>query len=335
MLYFLAIETTSRRLAATSSFLAWSLIFLPVVIERIVLRRFGSVEADVLLQGPELAGEVPDAWTWSSSASFFLRFLAALISRSSFRSSRSLMTRSLSRSVSMIFSRWAGAEVEVPDQAAHLDDDPAPGQGEFPGVRDLVQPAAEVPDLLDLGQDLLLLLLELALGDVVLADVEHLLDDQRLDLDLLLEAQDLVQDEPGLGQGLDDRLLAALDLPGDGDLALAGQEGDVAHLPQVELDRIGRPLQALEGHELALAPLGNDLLLLRVEDLDPVIVDGAQEIVEALLGLQLVLEGLVDLLEEQVALLPALGDELGNVALGEFIFSRHAGLLRIRRCRYP
>ena len=59
-----------------------------------------------------------------------------------------------------------------------------------------------------------------------------------------------------LDEGLDDGLLAALDLAGDGDLALAGQQGDVAHLPEVELDRVGRPLQALEGRdELALPPL--------------------------------------------------------------------------------
>ena len=184
--------------------------------------------------------------------------------------------------------------------------------------RDLVELPAEVLDLLDLGQDLFLLLLELPLGDVVLADVEHLLDDQRLDLDLVLEAQDLVQDESRLGQGLDDRFFAALDLPGDGDLAFAGQEGDVAHFPEVELDRIGRPLQALEGQQLALAALGDDLLLLLVEDLDPVVVDRAEEIVESPLVLELVLERLVDLLEQQIALLPALRDELGDVALRRF-----------------
>ncbi len=39
--------------------------------------------------------------------------------------------------------------------------------------------------------------------------------------------------------------------------------------------RIGRALQPLERHELALAALGDDLLLFRVEDLDAVIVDGA------------------------------------------------------------
>ena len=69
----------------------------------------------------------------------------------------------------------------------------------FFGLRDPVELAAQVPDLLDLGQDLLLLLLELALGDVVLGDVEHLLDDERVLLDPLLEGQDLVEDEAGLG----------------------------------------------------------------------------------------------------------------------------------------
>ena len=49
LLYFLAMETTSRRLAATSSFLAWSLIFLPVVMARTILPQGFRVEPDLRL----------------------------------------------------------------------------------------------------------------------------------------------------------------------------------------------------------------------------------------------------------------------------------------------
>ena len=192
---------------------------------------------------------------------------------------------------------------------------------------------AELPDLLDPGQDLLPLLLELALGDVLFGEIEHLLDGARDLLDPLLDDQDLVEDHPRLGQGLDDGLLAALDLAGDGDLPLAREQGDVPHLPEVELDRVGRPFQAVEGDQVALPPPGDHLLLAGIEDLDPVAVHRGQEIVEVRLGIQLVGEGLVDLLEQEEALLPALGDELVDLVFLELAFRCHSGLLICHNAR--
>ncbi|MGD1010707.1 MAG: hypothetical protein ABR951_11210 [Candidatus Aminicenantales bacterium] len=87
-------------------------------------------------------------------------------------------------------------------------------------------------------------------------------------------------------------------------------------------------------HEVALAPPRDHLLLLGVEDLDPVVVHRGEEIVEVLLGVQVVGEGLVDLLEEQEALLPPLGDELGDFVLVELDVRRHAAHLFRRGLRY-
>src|SRR5512143_3116701 len=153
------------------------------------------------------------------------------------------------------------AEVEVADGPADLDDEPAPADQGLALLRDAVELPAELLDPLDLAQDLLLFLLELALGDVLLGDVEPLLDDERVFLDPVLEGQDLVEDEASPAEGLDDALLAPLDLAGDGDLPLARQQRDVAHLAEVELDRVGRPLQAVGRDEVGLAPLGDHLLL--------------------------------------------------------------------------
>ena len=66
---------------------------------------------------------------------------------------------------------------------------------------------------------------------------------------MFFQGQDFVEDQTGLDERLDDGFFAALDFAGDGDLALPGEEGDAAHLAQVELDGIDRPLQAL-GDEL-------------------------------------------------------------------------------------
>jgi hypothetical protein len=72
---------------------------------------------------------------------------------------------------------------------------------------------------------------------------------------------------------------------------------------------------------------GDELLLVGIQDLDPVVVHRGEEIVEVLLGVQLLGERLVDLLEEQVALFTALGDELGDFVLGELRVGGHVGCL--------
>ena len=324
MLYFLAMETTSRRLAATSSFLAWSLTFFPAVMARTARRSdSGSSPISVVcFRSSRLASRTFCLRTGSSF--FFLARAAAQIVAGVLE-----VVDGLEPAPQLLDDLLAvgRAEVEVADRPADLDDDPAAADEGLLLLRDAVELPAEVPDPLDLAQDLLLLLLELALGDVLLGDVEHLLDDERVLLDPVLEGQDLVEDEAGPAEGLDDALLAPLDLAGDGDLALAGQERDVAHLAEVELDRVGRPLQAVRRDEVALAPLGEHLLLARVEDLDPVVAHRRQEIVEILLGVEVLGEGLVDLLEQQVALLAALRDELGDLVLVELIVRRHGAHL--------
>jgi hypothetical protein len=223
------------------------------------------------------------------------------------------------------------AEVEIADGPADHDDDPAAADERLLlFLRYVVELPAEILDPLDLGQDLLLLLLELALGDVLLGDVEHLLDDEGVFLDPFLQGQDLVEDEAGPAEGLDDALLAPLDLAGDRDLALAREERDVAHLAEVELDRVGRALQAVRRDEVALAALREHLLLAGIQDLDPVIAHRGQEIVEILLGIQVLCEGLVDLLEEKESLLAALRNELGDLVFVELVIRRHGGHLFFR-----
>ncbi len=135
----------------------------------------------------------------------------------------------------------------------------------------------------------------------------------------------------GLSQAPDHRVAAGLDLLGDGDLALAGEEFDRAHLAQVHahgvvgavdgflLGRCGRPWPTIiERVDLFLGRLGLLVLLvvgrfLVLDDVDAHFGDRGHHVLD-LLGRHLVLrEGLVQFI---------VGDEAALLGAGEQFLDR-------------
>ena len=292
------------------------------------LAQVGRIQPDVLLNGPDLLLQFPELFGQVFTVLLFpglgqeeLDFLLFLL-----QPVDGVEPAAEGFDDPFLLAR---AEVEIPDGSRHLDDDAASGEGLLPVVGDLVQLPAQVVDLADLGQDLVFLFLEFALDDVVFGNVEHLLDDQRVGFDAFFQGQDFVEDETGLAERPDDGFFAALDFAGDGDLALPGKEGDAAHLAQVELDRIGRPLQPLGRQQRALAPAGSGFGLFLVEDFDPVAVERRKKIVEISVLFARVPEGFVYIIKKKIALLAAFGDELRDRVFGKFGVGRHKALLTI------
>src|SRR6059036_68068 len=135
-----------------------------------------------------------------------------------------------------------GLDLEAPPRGllALLRLLPATGlEPEFLGLGDEPIAVAEEPIHRAEGRDhlppeLILLLL----GELLLVDVHDFLDGDLAALELLAQLAEALEGEVGREDGGGDLVLALLDPLGERDLAFARQEGDAAHLAQIEADRI-------------------------------------------------------------------------------------------------
>ena len=81
----------------------------------------------------------------------------------------------------------------------------------------------------------------LLVAELLLVDVHHVLDGDLAAAELVAQLAEALEGEVGGEDGPGDLLLALFDALGQGDLALAGEEGDAAHLAQVEPHRVFGP----------------------------------------------------------------------------------------------
>src|SRR5262249_29429207 len=158
-----------------------------------------------------------------------------------------------------------------------------------------------------------LLLLRVVL--LFLGDVDDLLDDARVAARVLEQLEDLLEDDRVVGERLVDLGLALLDALRDADLALAVEQLDRAHLAQVHAHRVVGLLDGVASLFRGLGGVGRAAAgrTVRIRDdfdaqLEEALVDQLELLGD---GRRLVREDRVDLLVEQIALLPtALHEQL-------------------------
>ena len=180
-------------------------------------------------------------------------------------------------------------------------------------------------------------LFDALVGDLLVVEDHQLADGALAGAQLLAHVDDGARDGRRARDRLDDGQLAALDALGDLDLALAREQRHGAHLAQVHADgvvglveRAGGEIELrLVAGAAAVGALAEELvlaiLLLRVDDLDAGVAEGAEQVVQLLGRGDVSGQQLVDFLVEQVALLLAHGDELPYFVV--FLFDRQRPFL--------
>ena len=179
---------------------------------------------------------------------------------------------------------------------------------------------ARFPHRVDLLLHLPATLFDALVGDLLVVEDHELANRAFSRVQVVAELDDPLGHERRPRDGLDHGQLAALDPPRDLDLALAREEGDRAHFPEIHAHRV---VGLVEGarREIELQLLGafggpvDDLvvaqiLLVRVDDLDARAAEGVEEVVQLVGRRDLRRQQLVDLVVEEVALLLADVDEL-------------------------
>jgi hypothetical protein len=128
----------------------------------------------------------------------------------------------------------------------------------------------EVLHLVDEAQDAAVRLLLVELAVLLVGVADDLLDADLVLPELVAEVDDLADGDRAVQDGAEDGVLALLDALGDLDLALAGEERDAPHLPEVHPDRVValRVVRAVGLLLLLLAVGARDVLLLGVLLLD-------------------------------------------------------------------
>ena len=163
-------------------------------------------------------------------------------------------------------------------------------------------------DVADELQGLALLALELLFGDLFLDEDDQFLDPDAGGFELFAGGEDFPRGH-GRARDLGEHdALAALDALRDRDLALAGEEGNRAHLAQVHADGIVGLVQRPRGEVDGLAFFGVGLLaelLLGVDDLDAHRAEHGEDVFELVGRVDVRGEHLVDFFVEKVALLLA------------------------------
>ncbi len=189
----------------------------------------------------------------------------------------------------------------------------------------------------DLLQYLAGALFDALVGDLLVVEDHQLTDRSLAGPQLIAHVDDGARDGRRARDRLDDGQLAALDALGDLDLALTREQRHGAHLAQVHADGIvglverawreielgfvaGAAAVGAFAEELVLA-----ILLLRIDDFDAGVAEGAEQVVQLLGRGDVSGQQLVDLLVEQVALLLAHGDELPHFVV--FLFDRQRPFL--------
>ena len=121
---------------------------------------------------------------------------------------------------------------------------------------------------------------------------------------------------PALEQGLLGVQLGVLDALGDLDLLLAGQQRHLAHLLEVHPHRVVEDV-VLRGARFLLLGLLLALLvavdLLRIEDVDLEVLEDGDDVLDVLRVVDALRQGLVDVVEGQVALFLREPDEVADL----------------------
>ena len=157
-------------------------------------------------------------------------------------------------------------------------------------------------------------------GELLFVEDHDFLDVADAAAEVFAEGDDLADDDGRAGDGLHDADLAALDALGDLDFALAGEQGDGAHLAQVHADGVVGLLEGAGGEvELDVVGLfaGLGLVLVALagelgvagEDVDALGVDGGEQVVEVVGRGDVAGQEVVDLTIGEIALLFARIDE--------------------------
>jgi hypothetical protein len=203
----------------------------------------------------------------------------------------------------------------------------APARGllaELPGlVEELVALAEQPVDHRERRGDLPREVGFLFLGELLLVDVHDFLDRDVVPAKLLAELAEALEGQVGAEDRRGDLVLALLDALGQGDLTLAREERDPAHLAQVEadgilgapdrsgreIDRLGRAVVVVVVGlrlSLALADLGGEPAgLRRVHHLDVHRAEHHHDVVELVERDEVRREGVIDfVISEEALLLP-------------------------------
>ena len=186
----------------------------------------------------------------------------------------------------------------------------------------------------------------LLLGGLLFREVDHVLDRRLVAAQLLAERADLLDREARGEDGGGRLVLALLDALGERDLALAGEQGHLAHLAQVEADRILGAADRAGGQVdparlrllvvgLGVGGLGGHLRrqacgLGRVHQLDVHRAEHQHDVVELIERDEIGRQGVVHLVVGEKALLLALRDELVQL-----LDLRFVGRLRLVRHASP
>jgi hypothetical protein len=184
-------------------------------------------------------------------------------------------------------------------------------------------------------------LLDPLVGDLLVVEDHQFANRAVAAVQLIAELDHLLGDERRPRDRLDDRELAALDAPRDLDLALARQQGDGPHLPEVHPDGVVRLVERPR-REVELELLGPfagpverlvfpEVFLVRVDDLDAGAAEGVEEIVELVRRGDFGRQQLVDLVVQEIALLLADGDQLTDLVV--FFFNREMLAVAFGACR--
>ncbi len=157
-------------------------------------------------------------------------------------------------------------------------------------------------------------------GELFFVEGDDFLDVADAAAEVFAEADDLANDDGRARDGLHDAELAALDALGDFDFALAGEQGNGAHLAEVHADGVVGLLEG-SGREVELYVVGLfagfGLVLVAAtaalfpgEDIDALGVDGGEKVIEVVGGGDVTGEEVVDLAVGEIPLLFPCVDEL-------------------------
>ena len=173
--------------------------------------------------------------------------------------------------------------------------------------------------------ELLALLLHQLVGQDGIGNLDHVARREGVPGHLLAHGDDLLDHQRGARQRFQHRVLAALDAARDFHLALAREQRDRAHLPQVHADRVV-DLLADAGGQIQIDELFALFeLLLEVlglfQDFDAGRVQAGQHVFQVGAAGQIAGQNFADLVVQDVALL--LAHLYEPVQPLEFIFKRH------------
>ena len=342
MVYFFAMETTSRRFASISLFLG------------LLGFRFATknhLKSALQFGGADLAGDFDFAELLATGAEIFARFgldiglrcfdAALELDDFAFEEMNALDGLADFVDQALLFER---IEVELAKAAGHLDTGAAQGVARtqirtlfrardfFEFLRLLHRHQVELSDFVDLLEGLFCFCFDLFFGELFVVELDDFLDGARAGAEIFADLEQLFQDQRSARDGFQDEELAALDTLGDGNFTFARQQRNRAHFAQIHANGIVGFFESART-EVEIAVFGSDFFLyydfctigsigggkrgLRsrkiLVHIDAVTLEGGKQIVDFFRRVHLGRQGIVHLFVKQVAALRAHGDEVPHL----------------------